>query len=126
MTLAKIGLVALGGALGSVLRYLITTAFGRYHAIPFPYGTFTSNILGCLFIGLFSGWLLRQSPHNAHLYLLLITGFCGGFTTFSTFSAENLAMLQQGHYTSFALYTLSSLALCLMAVMLGFWLARQG
>ena len=78
------------------------------------------NIVGCLLIGILWGATSRFQHLAPALSLLLMVGFCGGFTTFSTFSKEGLTLLQSNHYTLFALYTLGSVALGIMAVALGY------
>lgn len=112
-------LVGLGSGLGGICRYLIsqllvTTQNG------FPWGTFTVNIVGSLLIGLLWGLSSRLPSLSPVLTLLFMVGFCGGFTTFSTFSREGLTLLQMQNYTLFLLYTLGSVVLGIMAVMVGY------
>ena len=82
-------LVFLGGGLGSGLRYLATLTMNQYSKF-FPFGTFTVNMLGCLLIGLILGYAQKENTLTSNQTLLLATGFCGGFTTFSAFANENL------------------------------------
>lgn len=92
-------LVGLGGCIGSILRYLVSTVI-PWDKSGFPTATFIVNIAGCLLIGLVYGLLSKYSAGQSNsLYLLLTTGFCGGFTTFSTFSNEAVTMLQSGNPT---------------------------
>lgn len=122
--LKNIFLVAIGGGLGSVFRYLIGLAAEKNTVSAFPVGTFTVNILGGFFIGLLFGLSLKSSENNETLKLLLMTGFCGGFTTFSTFSLENLTLLQSGQYFVVLAYVLSSILLGVAAVLLGVYISR--
>ena len=96
--------VAIGGALGSVLRYFLSLVIPKSAGIAagFPWPTFVANIFGCLCIGIFSGLFLKCGTLSPNLKLFLVTGFCGGFTTFSTFASENLALLQSGKIGMFA------------------------
>jgi len=106
--------VGLGGALGSMLRYgtgLLLAPAGS----SFPWGTFAVNIIGSFIIGLLYG-VAAQGHMPTHWRLLLTTGFCGGFTTFSTFSYENLQYFTGGQYWHFGLYAGLSLVLGLLAV----------
>lgn len=106
--------VMLGGGAGSALRYLISQWLGKVG--HFPLSTFLVNVLGSFAIG----WLLTHFGNSQQaLKLLLITGFCGGFTTFSTFSAENMQLVEDGQYSTFVLYALGSLVLGLAAAYLG-------
>lgn len=116
-------LVILGGGLGSGLRYLI----GQYLnplISGFYLGTFLVNIIGCLLIGLILGSSLRSEVANPAQAALLATGFCGGFTTFSTFGLEQFLLLKEGNYLPFLIYSLGSIACGLLAVMLGLWGSR--
>lgn len=116
-------LVFLGGGLGSILRF----AIGKWLNSPdtgIPYGTFLANILGSLFIGFILGWAIKNNQLNSGAVLLLATGFCGGFTTFSTFAYENHMLLKTGDLFNFALYTLSSFVLGFAAVFGGMALSR--
>jgi len=113
-------LVLLGGGIGSVIRYLISYFFNKYQTTFFPWPTFIANSLGCFLIGLFFAHTLKNNVQSETLKLLLITGFCGGFTTFSTFSLENLQLIQNQNYTLAITYTISSLLIGTIAVFLGF------
>lgn len=110
--------IFLGGGLGSVLRFLVSNYTEKLMNIrEFPFGTFTVNIIGCFLIGLLSAYFLKV---DNYLKFLLITGFCGGFTTFSTFSAENFSLWQNGSYFTLILYVLASVTIGLFAVFAGF------
>jgi CrcB protein len=117
-------LVGLGGGIGSILRYLTSVVTARYYNSAFPLATFLINILGCVAIGLLLGFFSRNNADTQNLRLLFITGFCGGYTTFSAFAAENMMLLQQQNYFTMALYTLASVIIGLLAVGLGLMLAR--
>ena len=112
-------LVGIGSGIGGICRYLMSVIMGHTHN-GFPWGTFTANIAGCLFIGILWGVTNRYPNMSQAFTLMLMVGFCGGFTTFSTFSKEGLAMLQSNNYILFLIYTLGSVALGLMAVGLGY------
>ena len=116
-------LVALGGALGSSLRYLISKFIAGYWTTTFPMGTFAVNILGCLLIGLLTG-LVAEGILSQDLKFLLVTGFCGGFTTFSTFANESLSLMRPGEILTSALYIGLSVAAGILAVYAGMRLAR--
>ena len=116
--------VFIGGGLGSVLRYII----GRYlnqTGSGFPLGTFTANILGSLLIGIIIGLAAKNNTLSHNQTLLLATGFCGGFTTFSTFAYENHVLFKSGDFTSFALYTFASFIVAFLAVFAGMYLSRM-
>ncbi|MFQ3238826.1 MAG: CrcB protein [Olleya marilimosa] len=117
-------LVFVGGGFGSVLRYIIGKALNNTEN-GIPYGTFLANVLGSLLIGIILGLALKNNTLSNNQTLLLATGFCGGFTTFSTFAYENHVFLKAGDFTSFALYTIASFILGFLAVFFGMWLAKQ-
>jgi CrcB protein len=112
-------LVFVGGGLGSGLRYLITIAMNQYSKI-FPFGTFTVNILGCLLIGLILGYAQKENTLTSNQTLLLATGFCGGFTTFSAFANENLELIKNGEIFNFSAYTIGSIFIGIFAVFIGY------
>jgi CrcB protein len=116
-------LIFLGGGLGSVFRYLTSLLTAKYYESIFPLATFITNVLGCFMIGLLIGYL-GQSPNNQNLRLLFITGFCGGYTTFSTFASENINLLQTGQYLTLISYTIASVLVGLVAVWLGLMLTK--
>jgi CrcB protein len=111
-------LIALGGAAGSVLRYLLGGAVQRSTGSGFPIGTMVVNISGCFLIGILVRQFLNMQLSN-DLRALLIVGFCGGFTTFSTFSAETLALIEGGEYSRATAYVFLSVILCLLATLTG-------
>ena len=116
-------LVFIGGGTGSVLRYLIGK-FLNNSQTGIPYGTFTANIIGSLLIGFILGFAAKNEAISQSSTLLLATGFCGGFTTFSTFAYENHLFLKSGDFTSFALYTIASFVLGFLAVFAGIYLIK--
>lgn len=117
-------LVFLGGGLGSSLRYLISKYLNQLEN-SIALGTFTVNILGSLLIGIIMGFALKNDTHSSTLTLLVATGFCGGFTTFSAFALENYQLLKTGDITNFIVYTLGSVALGIVAVFIGIWLVKS-
>lgn len=127
----EILLVFLGGGCGSVLRYGFVLAKDHLRLNPlsalgqtlFPWPTLSANVLGCLLIGLFYS-LSSRLGWSPEVRLLLTTGLCGGFTTFSTFSNEGLSLLRTGNYGLFVLYFVLTLLLGLGAVALGSWLGK--
>lgn len=118
----KIILVGLGGGLGSVLRYVASLGIAKHWSGIFPLGTFLINLSGSLLIGLILGGLLKHQQIGEEWKLFLATGFCGGYTTFSTFSAENVSLLQSGQFTMALIYMVGSVLLGILAVMLGYFL----
>lgn len=116
-------LVFIGGGLGSVCRYLIAK-FLNNPATEIPYGTFVANILGSFLIGLILGLATKNEALSPNQTLLLATGFCGGFTTFSTFAYENHLFLKSGDFVTFGIYAVASLTLGLCAVFLGMYLVK--
>ena len=117
-------LVFIGGGVGSALRYLV----GKFLKIPasgFPWSTFSVNVLGSLIIGILMGVTLKNSALSENQTLLLITGLCGGFTTFSAFAYENQVFLKEGDFTNFFIYTLGSIGVALAAVFLGLFISKS-
>lgn len=117
-------LVFVGGGIGSVLRYML----GKYlngDQAGFPFGTFAANIIGSLLIGIILGFAVKQNSLSENQILFLATGFCGGFTTFSTFAYENHIFLKSGDFFSFAMYTIASFVIGFLAVFAGIFIAKS-
>ena len=117
-------LVFLGGGFGSGLRYLVTIAMNQYSKV-FPFGTFTVNILGCLLIGLVLGYAQKENTLTSNQTLLLATGFCGGFTTFSAFANENLELIKNGEIFNLSVYIVGSVLIGITAFLIGFYLTNR-
>lgn len=110
--------IFLGGGFGSIMRYFISTYTQKlWNFNAFPFGTFVVNITGCFLIGMLTAYFLKV---DSSLKFLLITGLCGGYTTFSTFSEENFSLWQSGNYAILILYALLSLLIGLLMVFLGY------
>lgn len=116
-------LVFIGGGAGSVLRYIIGKTLNSSQT-GIPFGTFAANILGSLLIGIILGLAAKNETLTQNHTLLLATGFCGGFTTFSTFAYENHVFLKSGDFTSFAIYTIASFIFGFLAVFTGIYLVN--
>ncbi|MBF8455923.1 fluoride efflux transporter CrcB [Kaistella sp. G5-32] len=115
--------IFIGGGLGSVLRFLISNYTQKLWNInTFPMGTFVVNLIGCFLIGVLTSYFIKV---DNYLKFLLITGFCGGFTTFSTFSAENYSLWQNGNYSILLIYIFLSIVVGLLAVYLGLQVAKN-
>lgn len=110
--------VGLGGALGSMLRYAFTL-LAQWLSVSSHWATLTVNILGSFLIGCFT-----VNCGRVPLLLLLTVGFCGGFTTFSTFSSQSLSLLQNGRYGAGFAYIVANLLLCILFAWLGFSVAK--
>ena len=116
-------IVFFGGGVGSVLRYLVSKALNSYYP-HFYLGTFLVNILGCLLIGIIFSLTLHANFLSQHQVLLLATGFCGGFTTFSAFALESQFLLKDFSWLQMGFYVGTSIILGILAVALGFWLGK--
>jgi len=117
-------LVAFGGATGSVFRYLTSLVMNKYFNAIFPIATFTANFLGCFIIGLLLGVFEKQQIANNDLKFLLVTGFCGGYTTFSTFAYENVSLFNSNNSATAFVYIAASLLTSLFAVWVGLQLTK--
>ena len=124
MIISKFLWVAAGSCLGGVCRYAISRLFQEHSSSIFPWGTFIVNVVGCLIIGLIYGLLNRGFSMSAGMKLFLTVGFCGGFTTFSTFMHENYLLLNPGGFFWIATYAVLSLVAGLVMIYLGYMLAR--
>lgn len=117
-------LVGLGGGVGSICRYLVGVGALRLMGPSFPWGTLTVNIVGSFLIGVIVELLALRVSASAEWRLLLITGFLGGFTTFSAFSLDAFSLYQRGDVLSAASYVAASLVLSLLAVAFGVFAMR--
>lgn len=113
-------LVGLGGFIGSVARFLVSKLNLSWHFFSIPTGTLTVNVLGSFIIGILVGISVKSDLISTDLRLFLMVGFCGGFTTFSSFSSENLMLMQNGQVFTMLIYTSLSILLGFLAVYLGY------
>ena len=115
-------LVGGGGAVGSMARYGVSFIVSKYITSPFPAGTFIINILGSLIIGILFGLVARNQWLQEGGMLLLASGFCGGFTTFSSFALENVNLMQKGESITSFIYIGLSVIIGLLLCRLGIWI----
>lgn len=120
----ELALVFTGGGLGSITRYLIGKAVLSKYSALFPLATFGVNILASALLGFTMALYLKKPETLYWIPLLLGTGFCGGLSTFSTFSYENFMLLQKGETTLFIVYTLASFVACLAGIAIGWYAAK--
>ena len=116
--------IGAGSFAGGIARYLLSRLIQSHAASGFPWGTLAVNGAGCLAIGLLYGLFERGNLLNAELRLFLTVGFCGGFTTFSTFSSDVVRMLKSGDYTAAGLCVALNFAVCVCCILLGTALGR--
>ncbi len=114
--------VGLGGGIGAMLRYFFSSIIKHS---TFPYNTLLINIAGSLLIGIVFGLSEKSNGISEQVKLFVATGICGGFTTFSAFSVENMQMIKEGDYVTAGVYILASVALCIVAVFAGFKIINQ-
>jgi len=124
MNVQSLMLVFVGGGLGSVLRYGISKGLHHF-SLTFPWATLCANALGCFIIGVLMGGFAENEMLTPQQKLLLVSGFCGGLTTFSTFTFENYSFIKGGQLLHFFGYSLLSFGLCLGFVLLGHVLAKS-
>ena len=116
--------VAIGGALGAMARYAVSTWIFNATSHKFPYATLTVNVLGSFVMGILFVIIVERAALPAEMRGLLMIGFLGAFTTFSTFSLDALGLWQNGHLFPALVYVLATLVLCLVAISCAIWLAR--
>ena len=117
-------IVGLGGAVGSMLRYAVQKFFQAQTAAAFPTGTLLVNIAGCFLIGILWSMISRSLTWNEEMKLLLMTGFCGGFTTFSAFTLEGIGLLKENKMALFLIYLTASVVGGLLATFIGIRIAK--
>ena len=117
--------VAIGAALGGVARYYLGSAIQQRVGPTFPWGTLAINVSGSLLLGVLMRYALATPSVSVELRALLTTGFCGGYTTFSTYSYETATLLEDGQYGRAGLYATASVVLALLATFAGLILARE-
>lgn len=117
--------VGFGGAFGAMLRYALSDLVARINTTPFPYGTLTVNVLGCLLMGMWiAAMTVLPAAKAKDLHLLFAVGALGGFTTFSAFSLDVFLLGERELYIEMALYIAASVILSLVALLFGMWLVK--
>ena len=116
--------VAVGGALGAMARYAVSIWVFNYSSDKFPYATLLVNVLGSFIMGILFVIIVERAALPAEMRSLLMVGFLGAFTTFSTFSLDALSLWQNGHLFVALVYVLATVVLCLVAISSSIWLTR--
>jgi len=116
--------ISLGAVLGAGLRYFSSRVFARLISTSFPYGTLIINLSGSFLLGLFLTWTTERVLADPRWRLFVAVGFCGSYTTFSSYAYETIVYFEQGHWSLFATNILTNNVLCLAAVIGGAALAR--
>lgn len=122
--MSKLIYIALGSAIGGVARFLLSKAIDKCFLSSFPWGTFAVNVTGCLIIGLLYGLIDKGNMTSENLRLFLTVGFCGGFTTFSTFAHENYLLFGGGNIMTVAIYASASFFFGILMAYLGHAIVR--
>lgn len=119
ISIKNILLVVFGSGIGGASRFVVAEIIKQKIAMKFPLGTHLINIVGCFLIGIVLGYYTKNTTDNTDIKLLLTTGFCGGFTTFSAFAAENLYLIKSGNQLTALFYIILSVLLGILATFLG-------
>lgn len=117
-------LIGLGGGLGSIARYLIQRWSYTVFSHPFPWGTFGVNVIGCFLIGIFWGFSFKSFDENESWKLFLMTGLCGGFTTFSAFTLEGIGLIKEQKMALFFAYLAGSILIGFLATYIGMRISK--
>lgn len=117
-------IIALGGGLGSILRYFTSVLVSKYWSSNFPLATFIVNSIGCLLIGFIIGLLEKNQLSDSRLKWFLVTGICGGLTTFSAFGMENYNLFQNNNSLLAFVYIAMSIVIGLLAIWFGIFLSK--
>jgi CrcB protein len=117
--------IAIGAAVGGLARYYLASSVQQRFGVTFPWGTLLVNVTGSLLLGFIIRYAVATPSVSVEMRALLTTGFCGGYTTFSTFSYETAALLEDGQYERAGAYAFGSVLLSLAATFCGFILARE-
>lgn len=117
--------IGLGGFLGSISRYWLSALIHKFAGMNFPYGTLTVNVIGCFAIGLLMTMFQEHFVENPNIRLFLIIGVLGGFTTFSSFSFDTLALMKAGNFLSAGVNIVASVTVCLMATWIGYYIGES-
>ena len=117
-------IIGIGGLAGTMARYLMQQFVYRYYPATFPYGTLAVNLLGCFLIGIFYALSEKGNLLSPEWRMFLTTGFCGGFTTFSTFTYESVNLINDREYVYVGIYAIVSVVIGITATYAGIWLTK--
>lgn len=117
-------IVGTGSFIGGAMRYLLSTYIKNMYGQTFPWGTLVVNLLGCFVFGIIFALFSKHNSANNTFCLLLTTGICGGFTTFSTFANESVQMIQNGNIGEFIGYMATSVIVGIALIALGYWIVK--
>ena len=125
LTFTQVSVVMLGGSLGAIMRFVVSTTITEKFGTGFPYGTLTVNVIGSFIMGFLSMWLVERLGLDPLLRLAIFVGFLGAFTTFSTFSMETMNLFEQGNALKALVNMFVSVLFSIIAVWLGVVLGKQ-